>query len=207
MMPMLVPRRLGSAAMAIIVSEAAWKTRSYVTAFLCQTMSARPWKVSATSSDRRLTAAVPPVRSCLFLCHKPDPVEGLVHGRIALAATQVTSAVKLGFGVSEQDLDAAIIHVLLQQMHSEAVAHVCDVARFRIPAALVFVAAATSRARAPSQQSTAGNGHGGVDSHRTERSRRWRASCERVNSIRATSDVVEFTRTRQAADVKDPIRM
>src|SRR5215207_2656680 len=34
------------------------------------------WKISATSKDGRLTATVSPVRPCLVLRHKPDPVEG-----------------------------------------------------------------------------------------------------------------------------------
>ena len=39
---------------------------------------AAPWrrKISATSSDGRLTATVSPVRPRLVLRHKPDPVEG-----------------------------------------------------------------------------------------------------------------------------------
>src|SRR5215216_4782241 len=79
------------------------------------------WKMSATSSDGRLTAAVSPVRPRLVLRHKPDPVEG-AHDRADRGGGD-TGVERGGLerGVPEQHLDHANVDVLLQQMRGEAV--------------------------------------------------------------------------------------
>src|SRR5215213_10106819 len=80
------------------------------------------WKMSATSSGGRLTAAVSSVRPRLVLRHQPDPVEG-AHDRADCAGGD--AGIERGgieLGMAEQDLDDANVDVLLQQMRGEAVA-------------------------------------------------------------------------------------
>src|SRR5215218_336196 len=80
------------------------------------------WKMSATSSDGRLTAAVSPVRPRLVLSRQPDPVEG-AHDRADRGGGDAgIERGGLELGMAEQDLDDANVDVLLQQMRGEAVA-------------------------------------------------------------------------------------
>src|SRR5215203_650230 len=65
------------------------------------------WKMSATSSDGRLTAAVSPVRPRLVLRSKPDPVEG-AHDRADRGGGDTgIERGGLELGVPEQHLDDA----------------------------------------------------------------------------------------------------
>src|SRR3954471_10582872 len=80
------------------------------------------WKMSATSSDGRLTAALSSVRPCLVLRRKPDPVERAHDGADCAGGDAGIERGGVELGMAEQDLDDANVDVLLQEMRGEAVA-------------------------------------------------------------------------------------
>src|SRR3954466_2045139 len=63
------------------------------------------WKMSATSSDGRLTAAVSSVRPRLVLRSKPDPVEGAHDSADGAGGDAGIERGGLELGMAEQDLD------------------------------------------------------------------------------------------------------
>src|ERR687889_747050 len=80
------------------------------------------WKMSATSSGGRLTAALSSVRPRLVLRPRPDPVERAHDGADCAGGDAGIERGGIELGMSEQDLDDANVDVLLQQMRGEAVA-------------------------------------------------------------------------------------
>src|SRR3712207_5789224 len=80
------------------------------------------WKMSATSSDGRLTAALSPVRPRLVLQSKPDSVERAHDAADCAGGDAGIQRSGVELGMAEQDLNDANVDVLLQEMRGEAVA-------------------------------------------------------------------------------------
>src|SRR3954452_15825333 len=80
-----------------------------------------PWKMSATSSLGRLTAAGLTLGSRFLLEWRCEPVERADHGADRGVSDAGVKSGGVELGVAEQHLDDADVGVLLQQMRGEAV--------------------------------------------------------------------------------------
>ena len=79
------------------------------------------WKMSATSSGERPTAAGLRLGSWLHWSQRREPVERAGHSADRLIGDAGVKSRGVELGMAEQDLDDADVSVLFQQMRGEAV--------------------------------------------------------------------------------------